>query len=94
MKGFLAYLVLWSLGKRSMTGAELARELERRKGQKPSPGTIYPLLREMREAGLIASGGGKSYSLTKRGKAELKCACGSFCHIFYDARDMMGFCRR
>ena len=31
MKGFLSYLILWNLSKKSMTGAELAKELEKRK---------------------------------------------------------------
>jgi len=94
MKGFLSYLVLWCLRKRSMTGAELARELERRKGVKPSPGTVYPLLKELRKAGLIASGDGKSYFLTERGENELKEACCCFCTIFYDVKEMLGFCRK
>jgi len=94
MKGFLAYIVLWSLGKRGMTGAELAEELRKRKGSKPSPGTIYPLLKEMKKAGIIESKSGKSYSLTKKGRLELGTACGSFCSIFYDMNEMGCFLKR
>lgn len=94
MKGFLSYLVLWSLSKKSMTGSEIAKELEKRKGSKPSPGTIYPVLKELKKSGLISSDKGKAYSLTSRGKAELKNACGIFCSIFYDVHDMAGFCKR
>lgn len=93
MKGFLSYLILWNLGKRSMTGAELASELEKRKGSRPSPGTIYPALKELKAQGLIAADGGKAYSLTKKGKGELKAACGFFCGIFYDMNDMLRFCK-
>ena len=39
MKGFLSYLILWMLGKKEMNGAQIATELEKRKGSKPSPGT-------------------------------------------------------
>ncbi|MCX6777479.1 MAG: PadR family transcriptional regulator [Candidatus Micrarchaeota archaeon] len=93
MKGFLSYLILWNLNGRSMTGAELAKEFEKRRGSKPSPGTIYPVLKELKKKGLISSDNGKAYSLTKRGKDELRSACGSFCAIFYDMREMIGFCR-
>ena len=93
MKGFLSYLVLWSLGKRGMTGAELASELEKRKGARPSPGTIYPALKELKAQGLVACGRDKSYSLTKKGKEELKAACCLFCGIFYDMNEMLRFCK-
>jgi len=45
MKGFLSYLILWILKKENMNGAGIAVELEKRKGSKPSPGTIYPALK-------------------------------------------------
>jgi len=93
MKGFLSYLILWNLSKRSMTGNELANELEKRKGSKPSPGTVYPLLKELKKNGFVTSDKNKSYSLTKKGKGELGCACKTFCAIFYDAKEMMGFAR-
>ncbi|VVB98814.1 Transcriptional regulator PadR-like family protein [uncultured archaeon] len=93
MKGFLTYLILWNLGKRSMTGAELAVELEKRKAAKPSPGTIYPALKELKKQGLISSDENKAYTLTKKGKEELKAACGFFCGIFYDMNEMLRFCK-
>lgn len=91
MKGYLTYLVLWILSKRSMTGVELAAELEKRKGAKPSPGTIYPALKELKAQGLIAADGKKTYSLTNKGRRELKTACGFFCGIFYDIKEMHHF---
>lgn len=93
MKGFLSYLVLWNLRKKSMTGADLANEMEKRKGSKPSPGTIYPILKELKDSGMITSEGGKKYSLTKKGQNELKTACGTFFTIFYDVHDMAVFSR-
>ena len=93
MKGFLSYLIIWNLSKKSMTGAELARELERRKGSKPSPGTIYPALKELKEKELITADKNKTYSLTKKGKNELSNACARFCKTFYDMKDMFGCCK-
>jgi DNA-binding PadR family transcriptional regulator len=88
MKGFLSFLILWNLGKKSMSGAQLACELEKRKGSKPSPGTIYPVLKELKKNGAITCDSRKVYSLTKKGKEELKNACGSFHSIFYDVAEM------
>jgi DNA-binding PadR family transcriptional regulator len=92
MKGFLSYIILWMLGKKSMNGAELSKELERRRGARPSPGTLYPALKELRRKGLISAGEKKAYSLTKEGRKELKDACGLFCAMFYDMRDMFRCC--
>lgn len=88
MKGFLSYLVIWELGKKNMTGAEISRELERRRGSKPSPGTIYPVLKELKKRGLIKADRNKAYSLTNKGEKELKSACNHFGKIFYDMKDM------
>lgn len=88
MKGFLSYLILWILSKKSMNGAEITKELERRKGTKPSPGTVYPALKELKEKGLIIADKDKTYSLTRKGEKELKSACNFFCKIFYDMKEM------
>lgn len=93
MKGFLSYLILWNLSKKNMTGAELAKEIEKRKGSKPSPGTIYPVLKELKDKGMISSDKNKVYSLTSEGKHELKKACSSFCRIFYDMKEMFHGCK-
>ena len=88
MKGFLKYLILWDLNKKSMTGSEIAEEFETRKGSKPSPGTIYPALKELKDKGLISADKNKTYTLTKEGKKELNKACASFSKIFYDMHEM------
>lgn len=77
-----------------MSGTELAEELGRRRGHKPSPGTIYPALKELKEKGLIQADENKVYSLTKEGEKELSCACETFGKIFYDMKDMMKCCGR
>jgi DNA-binding PadR family transcriptional regulator len=94
MKGYLSYLILWTLSKKRMKGAEITKELEKRKGSKPSPGTVYPALKELKEKGLIAADKNKTYSLTKKGEKELKAACSSFCQIFYDMKEMTNCCKK
>ena len=88
MRGFLSLLVLWLLSKKPMSGAELAREIEKRKGCKPNPGTIYPALKELarKKAIVVRPGGGKekTYSLTPLGREQLGYGVNSFCKIFYD----------
>ncbi len=71
-----------------MNGAEIGGELEKRRGSKPSPGTIYPALKELKNIGLIKVDAKKTYSLTPTGEEELKTACKFFCTIFYDMKDM------
>jgi len=87
MRGFLSFLTLFLLSKKSMNGQEIARELEKRKGEKPSPGTIYPALKSLKEEGLIQEkkeGKTISYTLTSEGKQSLKIAKERFCRTFVD----------
>lgn len=93
MKGYLTYLILWILSKNSMKGVELGRELEKRRGTMPSPGTIYPALKDLKNKGLITIGDDKNYSLSPEGQKELKTACKFFCNIFYDVEEMKNFCK-
>ena len=94
MKGFLTLLILWMLSKRSMAGSELADELARRKGTKPSPGTIYPALKELKAKGLITADKQKVYSLTKKGRTELDHGLRFFCMAFADFSEMRSCCGR
>ena len=91
MKGFLSFLLLWSLSKRSMTGVEIALELKKRKGKKPSPGTIYPLLKHMKEGNFISIDEHKSYTLTENGKKSLTVHVETFVKIFYDIDEMKSY---
>ena len=92
MKGFLSFLVLWIISKKSMNGAELALELEKRKGSKPSPGTIYPVLKDLKDKGLLSIDGYKRYSLTSRGKKELDMSLNTFFETFSDVDEMKSQC--
>ncbi len=85
MRGMLSFLILFLLSKKHMHGQQLAVEIGRRKGDKPSPGTIYPALKSLKEAGLIEenkSGKTITYRLTVRGKGSLGIAKKRFCQTF------------
>lgn len=87
MRGMLSFLILFLLSKKPMHGQEIALEIEKRKGEKPSPGTIYPALRCLKEAGYIAEkrkGRVIIYTLTEQGKNVLAVAKKRFCRTFSD----------
>ena len=68
-----------------MHGQAIAKEIEKRKGYRPSPGTIYPALKMMREAGLVKEmkeGKQIIYELTSEGKKVLAGAKKEFCKMF------------
>ena len=87
MRGMLGFLILFLLSKKPMHGQELADEIARRKGEKPSPGTIYPALKSLREMGFIISSDEKEsktivYTLTERGKNALRISKRRFIRTF------------
>ncbi|MBI2631588.1 PadR family transcriptional regulator [Candidatus Pacearchaeota archaeon] len=87
MRGMLSFLILFFLSKKEMNGQEISQEIEKRKGDKPSPGTIYPALKNLKEEGLIKENKiGKSinYNLTNEGRKALKVAREIFCKTFMD----------
>ena len=71
LKGHLRPLLLKLLSPdRGMTGSELVDEIEEQTGSRPSYGSIYPLLKEFREEGLVRTerdGRKKIYRLTEKG---------------------------
>ena len=88
MRGMLGFLILFLLSKKPMHGQELAGEIAIRKGEKkPSPGTIYPALKGLRELGFITEEerDGKTivYSLTEKGENALKLAKRKFIKTFF-----------
>ncbi len=87
MRGLLSFQILFLLSKKPMHGEELAQEIEKRRGEKPKAGTIYPALKDLNERGLIT--GKKTgkiivYSLTKEGKESFKNAMRYFVRCFGD----------
>jgi PadR family transcriptional regulator PadR len=93
-KGFLSFLVLWLVRNKAMTGAEIALELEKRRGRKPSPGTIYPVLKHLKETKILTIDNNKRYSLTKKGRKALEAHLDSFIRTFYDIDEMKSCCCR
>ena len=72
-RGILRGLALALLSKKPMSGMELIREIEELSmgAWRPSPGTIYPLLRRLEGEGLVESGekeGRRIYRLTSNGE--------------------------
>jgi len=85
MRGMLSFLILWLLSKKPMYGQELAKEIGKRKGTKPNPGTIYPALKELKKRGLIKSkkeGKVTNYHITEKGRKGIQTACEYFCRAF------------
>jgi len=73
--------------KKPMHGQELADELGKRKGDRPSPGTIYPALKDLKEEGLVTEqkeGRNIIYHLTPLGRKVLSVAKEKFCRTFMD----------
>ncbi len=73
-KGFLRYFVIRLLKDKPMSGSEMMEEIEELTGGrwKPSPGSIYPLLVQLRDNGYTkelpaGEGGIKRHMLTEKG---------------------------
>ncbi|MFL6337514.1 MAG: PadR family transcriptional regulator [Nitrososphaeraceae archaeon] len=87
MRGMLGFLILFLLSKKPMHGQEIADEIARRRGEKPSPGTIYPALKNLREMEFISSDDQKegktiTYALTERGRNALRISKRRFIRTF------------
>lgn len=84
-KGFLSFLILHELKKQPLYGDQLAHLIGERRGNKLTPGTIYPALKQLREHELITyeqDGRLKIYSLTAAGKKELQALYKQFSRYF------------
>ena len=88
MKGLLAFQLLWMISQGSKTGAEITELISQRRGSRPSPGTIYPALKYLKEKKLITSDKNKSYSLTEYGDKELRNSLKIFFSTFCDIEKM------
>jgi len=85
MRGMLSFYILWLLSKRAMNGQEISEELGKRRGTKPTPGTLYPALKELRIKELVKmerEGRTTIYKLSEKGEKELEKACRYFCSAF------------
>lgn len=87
MRGMLSFLILHLLSKKRMYGAEIAREIARRKADRPNPGTLYPTLKYMEAKGLIVSrrsGRTRYYRITPAGRKGLQQAKRFFIQAYGD----------
>jgi len=91
MKGFLSFLVLRMISQQELSGDDIRKELGKRKGCVPSAGTIYPVLKDLRNKGLIieteATGRVKKYRITEKGKREVENATKKFITLFCDMKE-------
>ncbi len=73
-RGWLRPWVLSIVNRGPKNGAEIIDEIEKMSfgGWRPSPGSVYPLLEEMTEEGLIQKKEDGRYELTEKGKQELE----------------------
>lgn len=71
--GGLRFYILWILSKTEMTGSELMDEIETQTNGwwKPSPGSIYPLLKSLEEDSMISKKEDGKYSITEKGRGQI-----------------------
>jgi len=80
VRGLAKPLILWFLLRRAMHGYEILNQLTEMTGQRFSPGTVYPMLYQMEEVGLITGEWEqrgkrrriKLYKITEKGLRVLK----------------------
>jgi DNA-binding PadR family transcriptional regulator len=74
-RGLLKLLILNELESSEATGYELIQRISNKVTKRPSPGSIYPILKEMANTGVLncrEEGSKKLYSLSTKGKELLK----------------------
>ena len=87
MRGLLSFLILHLLSKKKMYGLEIAKEIAKRKADRPNPGTLYPTLKDLERKGLVESykeANVKMYKLTAAGKQGLQEARDFFIQAYGD----------
>ena len=90
MRGFLTFQILWELDKAELNGQQIAERIAKRRGTKPTPGTIYPALKEMKIGKYIdgvKEGRQIVYHLTPEGDKALIEASRYFLQAFGDIAD-------
>ena len=92
-RGWLRPWVLSIIAKSPRNGAEIMDEIERMSwgGWRPSPGSVYPLLEEMVQEGLVRKRAEDGrYEITEKGKGETEWPFGfPFHQHAYSVEDML-----
>jgi DNA-binding PadR family transcriptional regulator len=88
LSGFIRLHILYHAELEPICGVEIMEEL-RRHGYKVGPGTIYPMLHDLEEAGclsrrdtIVAGKRRRNYRITKRGSRLLGAAKGKLRELF------------
>ena len=74
-KGFLKFLMLRMISEGDATGYQLIKDIESVTGSAPSTGSVYPMLKSMKEEGWIEGrkeDGKTFYSITDTGRQRLQ----------------------
>lgn len=88
-KGTLKIIILLSLSERKKKGIHIIEEIERRSMGfwRPSPGTIYPYLKELQNEGLITKDNEGNYTLTEEGEKYVESRFGEALYSSKSASD-------
>lgn len=91
-RGDVRLAVLGLLAEQSMHGYQLIREIAARSagGWRVSPGSVYPMLSQLEESGLVESveaDGRRSFALTESGRAEAARRSEEFTALWQRAQD-------
>jgi DNA-binding PadR family transcriptional regulator len=98
IRGLLPFYLLMTLRERSIHGTELIRSLSEMSGHawRPSPGSVYPVLRKLENAGLVAGRWRRSqgapqrvYRLTAAGRREIPELHARIIRQLREARDLI-----
>src|SRR5487761_794790 len=92
-RGWLRPWITSMLGRSPKNGAEIMDEIEKNSwgSWRPSPGSVYPLLDEMSQEGLITKRDDGRYELTEKGKQESEWSFGMpFRQGPYSVENMLG----
>ncbi|HLC63428.1 MAG TPA: PadR family transcriptional regulator [Candidatus Nanoarchaeia archaeon] len=88
LKGHLSFLILHLLSQKQLSGKGIVDEIAKRKGNRLSPGTIYPSLEVLKQKGFVQVAKKidkeKVYDLTADGKNALDEGKILFQKMFYD----------
>ena len=78
-RGWLRPWIMAMIGRSPKNGAEIIDEIERMSwgGWRPSPGSVYPLLDEMSQEGVIKKRDDGKYELTQKGREETEAPFGA-----------------
>jgi len=74
IRGFLKIAILYELQNKEVTSYELLKILREKLPKEPSPGSIYPIINELKEKGYVieSDGNKKLITLSDKGKSLLK----------------------